>query len=57
MAKQRIREAWPGEYCPCGAPAKAALIARFGDVPTCKPPEELRREVEQAVAWASGRQT
>lgn len=55
MSEQHVRDARPGEMCPCGAPAKAALIAQFGDVPTCRPPDELRRQVEQAVSWASGR--
>jgi hypothetical protein len=40
--------------CPCGEPAKAALITMLGDVPTCQPPEVLRARVVEAQAFARG---
>lgn len=44
----RVREAEPGERCPCGKPAKAALIRQLGVVLTCKTPDEYREEVDRA---------
>lgn len=49
-----VRPARDGEMCPCGEPAKAALITMLGDVPTCQPPEVLRARVVEAQAFARG---
>lgn len=52
--RRQVRPAEPGDpSCPCGTPARAVLITRMGEVPTCKAPEDLAEEVVRTYQMAN----